>query len=151
MSDSRQFDLAGVFNDKAAPKPAREKKQKTVPLSIRVTSEEKARLEAMAGAQALSAYVRQRLLGEDAAAARPKRYRKKPQAPGIDHVEVARLLGMFGRSELATSILALNLAIESGEWTPSPEIEDRIARACAQIHEIRLVLIHALGVKPQGG
>ncbi len=150
MTDSRQFDLAGVFNDKAAPTPAREKKQRTVPLSIRVTAEEKARLEAMAGAQALSTYVRQKLLGEDAAA-RPKRYRKKPQAPGIDHVEVARLLGMFGRSELATSILALNLAIESGEWTPSPEIEERITRACTQIHEIRLVLIHALGVKPQGG
>lgn len=143
--------LSEIFNSTAENPKRRKSAKTTLPLSIRVKAEEKARLEAMAGAQALSAYVRQRLLGEDAAAARPKRYRKKPQAPGIDHVEVARLLGMFGRSELATSILALNIAIESGEWTPSPEIEERITRACAQIHEIRLVLIHALSVKPQGG
>ena len=153
MTSSQQLSLMGIFNQEAgkvAAKPANSENQKTVPLSIRVTTDEKAQLERMAGAQALSAFMRQRLFGEAAAAARPKRYQKKPTEPKIDHIEIARLLGTFGQSELARSMLALSLAVQMGELEVSAEVENKLERACTDIHEIKTALIVALNVKPQG-
>ncbi len=134
MSGSSQLCLSETFNAQAA-KPERRKSVKfTLPVSIRVTAEEKAKLQQMAGTLAVSAYIRRRLFG-DMAAVRPKQYQEKPRQPKIDHVEIARLLGMFGQSELARSMLALSLAVQAGELEASPEVEHQIGRACDDIHE----------------
>lgn len=129
----------------------RKSARSTLPISLRVTAQEKARLEQMAGPMSVAAYIRGRLFGDEAAAARPARHREKQRQPIPSHVEVARLLGMFGNSELATAMLALSLAAQAGELEASPEVEGRITRACEEIHDIRLLLIRMLGVKPQGG
>ncbi len=71
--------------------------------------------------------------------------------PSINSVELARLLGMFGQSELATSMLALSLAAAQGHIDVTPEIEDKIDSACDDIESIKLALIMSLNVKPQGG
>jgi hypothetical protein len=151
MNGSLQYDLVGVFGDAAAgqKKPkGKSPSKRTVPLSIRVTEEEKSWLQEMAGALAISGYIRQCLF-RDTAAKRAKRYQKKPRQPSMDVQEVGRLLGMFGRSELARSMLALSLAAGQGNLDVTPEVEDRIEIACEEIHIIKLALIFALGVKPQ--
>ena len=137
------FDLAAN-----GTKPDNKKQPRSVPLTIRVTQEEKDQIKQAAGAIALSSYIRQKLFG-DAEAFRPVRYQKKQKEPAIDAVEMARLLGMFGQSELATSMLALSLAAAQGHIDISEEIEEKIDCACDDIHTIKLALIMALGVKPQ--
>lgn len=152
MSDLSQPCLAGVFNNEAVlpvPKPLRRKAARSsVPVSIRVTAEEKARLQAMAGSLAVSSYIRHKLF-DDAAVVRAKRYQKKPRQPHIDHAQIAQLLGMFGQSELARSMLALSLAVQMGELEASAEVETKITQACTEIHDIKVALIMALGIKPQ--
>jgi hypothetical protein len=150
MKPSHQYCLSETFNAGAeTPKhrePAKGTPPLSTPLSIRVTAEEKAQLQKMAGKLALSAYIRERLFG-DTATMRAKRYQEKPRQPKINHVEIARLLGMFGQSELARSILALSLAVQAGELEASPEVEQQIGRACDDIYEIKNTLITALNVK----
>jgi hypothetical protein len=150
MNGSLQYNLVGVFGDAAVgqKKPKSKPRNRTVPLSIRVTEEEKAWLQEMAGALAISGYIRQCLF-RDTAAKRAKRHQKKPRQPSMDVQEVGRLLGMFGRSELARSMLALSLAASQGNLNITPEMEERIEIACEEIHTIKLALIFALGVKPQ--
>lgn len=152
MIGSPDINLKKVFAAKATPPANFGKAEKafTLPLSIRVTEDEKAQLQAMAGALAISTYIRQQLFGDVATKRRAKRYQKKQRQPAVDSTELARLLGMFGRSELARSMLALSWAARQGQLEVSPEIEDQIERACEDIHTIKLALILALGVKPQG-
>jgi hypothetical protein len=145
---SSQSDLFRDFSNKNAA-PDKKAKPKTVPVSIRVTEEEKAYLEQLAGSLALAHYIRLQMLG-DMARERPKQYQKKQRQPKIDDVEIARLLGMFGKSELATSMLALSLAAQSGDLDVSEDVESKLERACDDIHEIKIALIMALGIKPQG-
>lgn len=140
--------LSENFNAMAV-KPERGKRVRSIPpVSIRVSAEEKAQLKKMAGNLAISAYIRQRLFG-DTVAVRAKRHQEKPRQPVPSHVEIARLLGMFGQSELARSMLALSLAVQAGELEASPEVERQIGRACDDIHEIKTALIIALNIKPQ--
>lgn len=150
MIGSPDINLKKVFTAQAAVTSGTGKKAPTVPLSIRVTEDEKAQLQALAGSLAISAYIRQQLLGDGVVKQRAKRYLKKPRKPSVDSAEVARLLSMFGRSELAQSMLALSLAAQQGTLDVSQDIEERIELACEDIHTIKLALILALGVKPQG-
>ena len=139
--------LVEHFNSESVAKPHK-KKPHTVPLSIRVTEDEKARIKQMAGDMAVGHFVRQRVLdGEDEV--RPKRHCKKQRQPKIDHVELARVLGMFGQSELAQGILALSLAVQAGELEVTTDVSEKITSACNEIHEIKHVLITALGITPQ--
>lgn len=150
MSLSSQPNIKKIFNNSAIQTKRRKSAKSTMPVSIRVTAEEKARLSDMAGAKPISAYIRQRLFG-DAVAVRPKQYLKKQRQPRFDHVEIARLLGMFGQSQLATSMLALSLAVQAGELQVTSDVASQIECACNDIKDIRSALVMALGIKPQGG
>lgn len=142
--------LHSVFSSSAKePVTAEADKPRSVPLTIRVTSDEKAQLKKASGALAISAYVRDVLFGDDADT-RPSHYSKKLHTPRVDTVEIARLLGTFGRSELATSILALSLLAQTGELDVDDHVSNKMERACDDIHEMKHALIIALGVKPQG-
>lgn len=146
---SSSSDVNFTFNFAKSDQHAPQKRKRVAPISVRVTGDEKARLQEMAGAMAVSSFIRQTLLGEDVAK-RPKRYIKKQRKPNIDHTEIARLLGMFGQSELGRSMLALSLAAQTGDLDVTPEVSDKLEQACDDIHEIKVALIMALGIKPQG-
>ncbi len=150
MNAVSQSNLKQAFNKQAKPLKQRKSAKSTLPVSIRVTAQEKRELQQMAGVKPISSYIRQRLFG-DAVAARPKQYLKKQRQPRIDHVEIARLLGMFGKSQLATSMLALSLAVQAGELQVTAEVASQIECACNDIKDIRSSLVMALGMKPQGG
>jgi hypothetical protein len=153
MNDLSQPCLSEIFNQQSQANALKSSQRKgaksTLLVSIRVTAEEKGRLQEMAGSLAISSYIRQKLFDDATVAARPKRYQQKPRQPRIDHVEIAKLLGTFGQSELARSMLALSLAVQIGELEASAEVENTIKQACAEIHDIRNTLIMALGIKPQ--
>ena len=139
-----------AFENAARPPKRSPKPKPPPPLSIRFTDEERARLKRDAGKLSLSAYIRQKLLGDDVAP-RKLRYLRKQQRPGIDHEALARWLGMLGQSELATSMMALALAAQSGALPVTPELSEKLNAACDNIHGMRTALIVALGIKPESG
>lgn len=149
MSHSDQLNLLQDFNASSGVPNPRKQKSKTTSISVRVTEKEKAALQAMAGTMALAHFIRDKALGDDAEA-RAKQHQVKPRKPSIDSMELARLLGMFGQSELATSMLALSLAATQGNLDVTPELEEKIECACDDIQTIKMALILALKVKPQG-
>ena len=132
-----------------APKPSK-KRKRTTPMTIRVTDEEKAMLKKKAGPIALSTYAREQLLGDEAHT-RPKQYRKKQQRPTLDHQTIAQFIGLLGQSELATSLLSLMLAAQSGDLSLPPDVSDQLQTACDDIHEMRCTLITALNIKAEDG
>lgn len=122
-------------------KSARREKR-PAPFSIRLSAEERALLEHKAGNKPLGTYAREKLLGE----AQTKR-KAVPPAPKIDKVFLAQILGLLGKSELASSLCLLAVAAESGSVMLDEETDGQIKEACSDIHEIRLVLIRALGLR----
>ena len=148
MSHSSQKNLFNESAGNAAKKP--KKKPATTTVAFRVTDAEKQELDQAAGTMALTMYIRKKLFGDDFEE-RPARYQKKQKQPHIDHKVIAQLLGTFGQSELARSVLALSVVAQAGNLDVTPEIECKLERACDDIHDIKIALITALNVKSQGG
>ena len=142
--------LAKTFDDVANAPAHRPKRKLPPPLSIRLTTEERARLKRDAGRLSLSAYIRHKLFG-DAITPRKPRYQRKQRRPVVDSQTVARLLGTLGQSELATSMIALALAAQSGALPVTPELSEKLDAACDDIRDMRTALVVALGVKPESG
>lgn len=117
----------------------------TKPFSIRLTFEERARLEQAAGNRPLGAYVREELLGADGMRDRPTRQ------PKTDQKALAGILAVLGASEVGPSLRSLAKAAELGALPESPEAVSEIRTACRSVEALRLHLIAAIGIKPESG
>ncbi|MEM0988558.1 MAG: hypothetical protein AAGK00_06720 [Pseudomonadota bacterium] len=117
-----------TFNKAASGRPAT--------LTLRLSPEERARLEREATGMPLSAYVRERVFGPDA---KPRKTRGK--APVQDHVKLAGVLRRLGQ---------LNLTQDFAQSDLSPEQYRDFQRACADIAAMRRDLLAALGMRPGG-
>ena len=144
------FSLVKTFADAAGAPERRSKRKAPPPFSIRFTDEERARLNRAAGKLSLSAYIRQRLFGEAAAARKPG-YRRKQRRPAMDQQTLARLLAALGHSELARSMIALAMAAQSGALPVAPDLSQKLDAACDDIRDMRTALIVALNIKPESG
>ncbi|SHL85368.1 hypothetical protein SAMN05216428_10797 [Nitrosospira sp. Nsp11] len=133
---------AQAFSAAARPSPKKSKRRYTPPFSLRLTVEERKRLDELAGNQPLGSYIRNRILGEQT------EKRRKVKKPTPDTALLALVLGEFGRSRLASNINQLAKAANIGTLDVTPETEREIVQACAEIQAIRTLLITALGVAP---
>lgn len=115
------------------------RKEKTTPVSIRLSADERSRLEAEAGRRSLSEYIRTRLFGEN------RRVRAIP-APKIEARQLAHVLAVLGQSELAPSLRELLRAVQIGDLPAPEKIEESLVTACAATMEIRRHLMIALGL-----
>lgn len=114
------------------------------PVSLRLTHEERARLEKEAAGQSLSEHIRGRLFGHDVT---PRRARGV--VPVKDRVALARVLSALGRSGIAKDFEALSWAIDDGTAVLMPESEAAFRQACLDIAAMRRDLIAALGLQPE--
>ena len=112
------------------------------PLTIRLTWEERARLEKAAGGLSLSAYVRNTLLGSNV---KPRKTRG--QSPVKDHKALAKALGYMGRLNVFSTLNGLAKVAEAEKLAIPPETHSMIRQACADIADMRHNMIAALGVK----
>ena len=129
--------LAEAFDGAVGTSKSLRRRKQPSPVSIRFTDEERVRLSRDAGKLSLSGYIRQKLFG-DAVAPRESRYLRKQQRPVIDDETVARWLGMLGQSELATSMIAIAMAAQSGALPVTPELSDKLNAACDDISDMRI-------------
>ncbi len=114
---------------------------KSKPLSVRFTDAEKARLTDLAGGVPLGQFIRERALGEATEA------RAKVRQPLKDAEPLGRLLGLLGQSRLSSNLNQLAKAANQGSLPVTKEVEDDLQAACAQVCEMRLLLLKALGLK----
>lgn len=137
--------LDGNFNDIAAgsTKPEPDGKRYPPPFSIRFTFEERARLDAERGRQTLSAYIRERLFGEEAA---PRK--RQGNSPIEDAEALGRLLGALGGLRLSSNLNQLAKAVNTGSLPVTPETEADLSEACQEVKALRADLMLALGKKP---
>ena len=111
------------------------------PFSLRLTFEERAKLERDAAGMALGAYIRSRLLDPETVAPR-----KRGKFPVKDHQALAQLLGLLGQSRLANNVNQLAKAANTGSLPVTPETEEALMSATADINHMRQLLIQALDI-----
>jgi hypothetical protein len=120
----------------AMPKPPR-----PAPLSLRLTPEDRARLERDAAGMSLRSYIRWRLFDPDKP---PPRRRRK--APVKDHQALSAVLAQLGTSRIAGNLNQLAKAVNSGSLILTPDVEADLHEAMEAIAFIRRALIDALGM-----
>ncbi len=140
--------LGRNFNEIAAPQPQEKKASSKYPppYSIRFTFEERARLDAERGRQPLSAYIRERLFGDDAT---PRK--KRGLSPVADTEALGRVLGALGGSRLSSNLNQLAKAVNTGSLPVTPETEADLQEACREVKALRDDLLRALGKQAGGG
>lgn len=111
----------------------------TPPFSLRLTFEERAELERAAGGQPLGAYVRDQLLGTR------QRKRKKRRKPVKDDVKLAKLATMLGQTRIANNLNQMAHLAHTGSLPVTPETENALRHACAEVADMRRLLLEALG------
>jgi hypothetical protein len=124
---------------------SRKKGKYLLPFSLRLTFEERARLERDAVGMSLGAYIRLRLFGENAA---PRKTRGRQ--PVKDHEALGRVLGALGGSRLSQNLNQLAKAVNTGSLPVTPETERDLREACASVALLRADLMRALGASAGG-
>ena len=114
------------------------------PFCLRLSFEERAKLEQEAAGKPLGPYIRARLFNQPSP--RKRRYKSKPRT---DQKLLAQILGAIGASRMASNLNQLAKAINSGSLIVSPETESALRAACPDIDFLRRELINALGLSPR--
>lgn len=133
-------------------KPARKKRKRLAPFSLRLTANERAKLEqaAKAAGMALAAYIKLRLFNN-----LPPLDTLPPSRPGgrpaTDTQLIAKLLAALGEARLSQNLNQLAKAVNMGALPVTPETEAELVAACADVRAMRADLVSALGLRgPRG-
>lgn len=146
MREAHKLPISQAFNDASGPPtPTGRKKKTPAPFSLRLSADERARLEAEAGGKPLGAYIRERLLGPNAD---KRRIQRKPR---IDEQKIAIVLAELGRSRLSSNLNQLAKSANMGTIDISRDVEQELKDACGAVLAMRDALIIALGLKPERG
>ena len=136
--------LQQQFSQITAPEPCEQpvpaKRKKAPPFSLRLSKEERQKLEAAAAGMPLGAFIKAKVFEGEL---KPRRTRG--HAPVKDHAALARALGMLGNLRLANNLNQLAKAANRGALPLSPEVEDELMATCAAVLAIRAELMRALG------
>lgn len=126
------------FNAVAAANP--KKKPREAPFSLRLSFDEKALLRAAANGVPLGAYIKAKLFDEPL-----EKVRRRNTNPVKDHEALGRVLGALGKSRLSQNLNQIARAANMGSLPVSPELEDELRQACADVEALRKELLRALG------
>ncbi|MEM8575694.1 MAG: hypothetical protein AAGF48_13805 [Pseudomonadota bacterium] len=113
------------------------------PFSLRLTFEERARLEAAAKGAPLGAYIRAVLFDREL----PKPQRRRRRRGTTNQRELAKVLAALGASRLSANVNQLAKAVNIGALPVTPETEAELQQACAEIREMRGALMAARGLE----
>ncbi len=143
---SRSGELTAAANEvfakpvtKSKP-PKRGARRAISPLTLRLTPEERERLEELAAGMTLSTYVRACVFGEEA-----KRRKRRPKNSVEDKKAVAEALALLGQSRIANNLNQLAYHANIGALEIGSNEREQINEAYAHILAIRALLMTALG------
>lgn len=112
------------------------------PFSIRLTKEERQKLDQLAQGTSLAEYIRSRIFDGNAPV-----HRTKGRFPVKDEQALSQILGMLGQSRIPNNINQLAKAANTGSLPVTPDTEKQLHEACYSVIWIRRQLIQALGLK----
>ncbi|QIE41178.1 hypothetical protein G5B39_03950 [Rhodobacteraceae bacterium SC52] len=115
-------------------------KKREAPFSLRLTFEERAKLETAAKGVPLGTYIKCVLFEREL----PK-VRRRHAAPVKDHQALAQVLAALGQSRLSANLNQLARAVNTGTLPVHPETEGDLRKACAAVQDMRQVLLEAFG------
>ena len=127
---------------KALPLPS---KKISPRITLRLTEDEDAKLRKLCEGITVSAYIRQRLFGEDTA-----RRKRRSHVPVQDQASMAKILGMLGDSRIANNLNQLAFHANTGTLLIDDQTTDQINEAYDHICFMRDELIKALGLSGKG-
>jgi hypothetical protein len=94
----------------------------------------------------LGAYIREQVFD-----GKQTRQRRRYKRPVKDHQALGQLLGALGEARLANNLNQLAKSANTGSLPVTPETEKALREACAEIHQMRSLLMRALGFSPETG
>jgi len=115
--------------------------RRPAPFSLRLSPEDRLRLERDASGMSMGAYIRWRLFDPDKA---PPRHRGK--FPVKDHAALSRVLAALGQSRIANNLNQLAMAANICALPVTPDVEADLREAVAHIADMRRMLIRALSL-----
>lgn len=121
--------------------PGPKQKARPAPFSLRFSEPEKALLREKAAGMPLGRYIRAAALGDAVEA------RKARRAPVRDGEALGRLLGLLGQSRLSNNLNQLARAANEGSLPLTDDVEADLRRACADVAQMRALLMLALGLR----
>lgn len=127
------FAKAAEFKTKGVPK-------QTTTLTVRLTYEERRRLERLAGDRPISALVRSRLFGKSGSR------KAKVRRTTPDNAALAQVLAALGRSNLSVDLNTIVWAVDAGKLSLDLKSLALVRQACIDIAAMRQDLIAALGL-----
>jgi hypothetical protein len=114
--------------------------KREAPFSLRLSFEERARLEASANGLPLGAYIKAVLFEGEL----PK-VRRRNTNPIKDQQSLGRVLSTLGQSRLSSNLNQMARAVNTGTLPVHPETEADLRQACADVSAMREALLDALG------
>ena len=118
------------------------KRKRPMPFSLRLSTEERAHLEARAGRTPLGAYIKAKALADTDM--------PRKRAVGLDVEDrkaLSRALALLGQSRLSSNLNQLAKAANIGTLSVSPEVATELSETCTHVREIKALLIQAVGLK----
>jgi len=132
--------VAPEFNRTASAKP--ERLRRPAPFSIRLTEADRARLAMEAAGAPLGSYIKSKLLDGKVV---ERKCRKVLTIK--DREALAQALALLGRSHLSSNLNQLAHAVNIGVLPVTLETEAELLAALQDVHEIRRLLMTALGFR----
>ena len=120
----------------------RVRKKRMAPFSIRLSFDERARLQAAAGDMPVAAYIKSLLFAGDAPVAR-----RRARSPVKDTRALAELLACLGASRIPNNLNQLARAANSGSLIFDWQTKAQIAAACNDVRVMRQLLMQGLGIQ----
>jgi hypothetical protein len=120
---------------------------RSAPFSLRLTPQEKHKLESAASGIAIAAYIKSTIFAEHRAARSTR-----GKAPVKDHRLLAEVLARLGDSRIANNLNQLAYAANIGVLDGGREVSRLLNEAYQEVRAIRALLLKALGQKgsPKG-
>jgi hypothetical protein len=116
--------------------------KREAPFSLRLTFEERTKLERNAGTMPIASYIKSLLFAEDA----PK-YQTRSKEPVKDHQALAQVLACLGASRLSSNLNQLAHATHIATFYFDDDTKAAIKGACNDVRIIRQLLMTALGLQ----
>ncbi|WP_232820682.1 plasmid mobilization relaxosome protein MobC [Thalassobius sp. I31.1] len=110
------------------------------PFSLRLTDDERQRLEMQAGGMPLASYIKSVVFAEDAS-----RHRARRKPPVAEQQLLAEVLARLGQTRHANNLNQIAKHLNQGTLVVDPELEEDLNRALAEIAWMRVTLMQALG------
>lgn len=118
---------------------ARRNEQYGIPFSIRLSVEERARLDALAGDMPMAAYVRSRLFDT------PSPRHHKMRRFDVNQSLLKKLVRELGRQHISSRLHLIMNAIDDGDLELDDKLELELRYLCSELRHLRRNIRKALG------